>query len=247
MRLMDFSSWQGVLTTLLGLTFITVIGVGIRLVIMMRVQERRQRANRQINERLRTLMAAYKTLGGSFTGDLEVDPTHLRELRRRAAERGPETPTEPASGTPPADAPIDLSAEAQGGSDRARRIRDAVESALSDILLLGTEEQVRLASEAITQLVAGRRVHTHALVVSLRDFIRASLDLDAIPDAIANTIPAQGPTRPSGGGGGGRGRDGQAGGRGGAGGGGAGGGGGGAGGGMMMGGGLAAGTARDGD
>lgn len=46
MRMMDFSSWQGILTTLIGLTLITVIGVGLRLVIMMRVQERRQRANR---------------------------------------------------------------------------------------------------------------------------------------------------------------------------------------------------------
>ena len=43
--MMDFSSWQGILTTLIGLTLITVIGVGIRLVIMMRVQERRQRAS----------------------------------------------------------------------------------------------------------------------------------------------------------------------------------------------------------
>ena len=33
------------------------------------------------NERLRTLIAAYKTLGGSFTGDLAVDPTHLRDLQ----------------------------------------------------------------------------------------------------------------------------------------------------------------------
>lgn len=238
---MDFSSWQGILTTLVGLTLITVIGVGVRLVIMMRVQERRQRANRQINERLRTLMAAYKTLGGSFTGDLSVDPTHMRDLRRRAEEGSGRGDTE---GTPAA-TPIDLSAEALGGSDRARRIRDAVESALSDILLLGTEDQVRLASEAIAELVAGRRVHTHALVMSLRDFIRSSLDLAPIPSSIANNLPAQGPTRPSGASGSGRGRDGQGGGRGERGGGGA--GGGGMGGGMMMGGGLAAGTAREAD
>ena len=237
---MDFSSWQSILTTLIGLTLITVIGVGIRLVIMMRVQERRQRANRQINERVKTLMAAYKTLGGSFTGDLSVDPTHARELRRRAAEAARDGVADTA------DAPIDLSAEAQGGSDRARRIRDAVESALSDILLLGTEEQVRLAGEAIADLVAGRRVHTHALVVSLRDFIRSALDLAPIPVSIAANLPAQGPTRPSGGGGG-RGREGQGGGRGGGQGGGA--GGGGMGGGMMIGGGLAAGagSTRDGD
>lgn len=169
--MMDFSSWQSILTTLVGIMLITVIGVGIRLAIMMRVQEKRQRANRQINERVKTLMAAYKALGGSFTGDLSVDPTHMRELRRRATE----TAREGASDDEGADAPFDLSAEALGGSDRARRIRDAVESALSDILLLGTEEQVRLAGEAIADLVAGRRVHTHALVVSLRDFIRADV------------------------------------------------------------------------
>ena len=80
MRGLDFSSWQGLLTTLGGLALITLIGVGIRLLVMQTVQERRARENRQINERLRTLIAAYKTLGGSFTGDLEVDPTHLREL-----------------------------------------------------------------------------------------------------------------------------------------------------------------------
>lgn len=241
--MMDFSSWQGILTTLIGLTLITVIGVGIRLVIMMRVQERRQRANRQINERVKTLMAAYKTLGGSFTGDLSVDPTHLRDLRRRAAEDGGDSAA--GDGAATNDVPIDLSAEAQGGSDRARRIRDAVESALSDILLLGTEEQVRLAGEAIAELVAGRRVHTHALVVSLRDFIRSSLDLAPIPASIADKLPAQGPTRPSGGGGSGRGGgDRQGGGRG-QGGGGA--GGGGMGGGMMVGGGLAAGAGRDGE
>jgi len=183
-------------------------------------------------------MAAYKTLGGSFTGNLAVDPTHMRDLRRRAAES--QQPAAVSSDAAPADATIDLSAEALGGSDRARRIRDAVESALSDILLLGTEEQVRLAGEAINELVAGRPVHTNALVVSLRDFIRTSLDLEPIPASIADNLPAQGPTRPSGGGGGGgsgRGRgDGERAG---------GGGGGGMGGGMMMGGGFAGSSGRD--
>ena len=84
---MDFSSWQGVITTLLGLAVITLIGVGIRLLVMQTVQQRRERENRQINERLRTLIAAYKTLGGSFTGDLAVDPTHLRDVQRRTLHR----------------------------------------------------------------------------------------------------------------------------------------------------------------
>src|SRR6186713_1281642 len=153
MRSLDFSSWQTLLSTLLGLAVITLIGVGIRLLVMQTIQQRRERENRQINERLRTLIAAYKTLGGSFTGTLEVDPTHLRDLRGSGAGE-------------------DKGAAAASGSDRRRRIRDAVEAALSDILLLGTEEQVRLAAKAASDLAAGRTVHVAELVVSLRSFIR---------------------------------------------------------------------------
>jgi hypothetical protein len=177
MRNFDFSSWQGILSTLLGLAVITLLGVGIRLLVMQTVQQRRERENRQINERLRTLIAAYKTLGGSFTGDLAVDPTHLGDLQRRAAADTPALPAAEFLST-----------------DRSRRIRDAVEAALSDIILLGTEEQVRLASAAAAQLVAGRQVHTDALVVSLRNFIRQVLDLESIPASLE--IPKQGPARP---------------------------------------------------
>lgn len=184
MRNIDFSSWHGLLTTLLGLATITLIGMGIRLVMMFTIQQRRERMNRQINERLRTLIAAYKTLGGSFTGTLTVDPTHLRQLRRDG-EPGPEGISGDASDSP-----------ALASSDRGRRIRDAVEAALSDIILLGTEEQVRLADHAARELVAGRPVHTHELVVSLRAFIRQALDLAPIPPDME--IPMQGPTRSSG-------------------------------------------------
>ncbi|KQM63293.1 hypothetical protein ASE75_12535 [Sphingomonas sp. Leaf17] len=186
MRTIDFSSWQSVLATMLGLALVTLIGVGIRLLTMMTIQQRRERMNRQINERLRTLIAAYKTLGGSFTGTLTVDPAHLRDLRRR-------------EGDPALAAPLRLDAEAIAGSDRGRRIRDAVEAALSDIILLGTDEQVRLAVAAAHDLVAGRPVPTHDLVVSLRNFVRAALDLQAIPRDLV--LPAQGPTRPAGTGG----------------------------------------------
>ncbi|MEQ1512563.1 MAG: hypothetical protein ABL934_07780 [Lysobacteraceae bacterium] len=192
MRGLDFSSWQAVLTTLFGLVVITLIGVGIRLIVMQTVQQRRERENRQINERLRTLIAAYKTLGGSFSGDLSVDPTHLRDLRRRS-----ESAAAPLTG----DAAMDpvavlLALPADSSSDRSRRIRDAVEAALSDILLLGTDEQVRLAAQAATEMAAGRPVHTAELVVSLRDFIRRVLDLQPVPADLS--IPQQGPTRPSG-------------------------------------------------
>ncbi len=79
----DFSSWSAAATTLFGLVLVSLVAVGIRLVFMQTLQRRRERENRQINERLRTLIAAYKTLGGSFTGNLMVDPTHWRELRGR--------------------------------------------------------------------------------------------------------------------------------------------------------------------
>jgi hypothetical protein len=193
MRNLDFSSWQGLLSTVLGLAVITLIGVGIRLLAQQSIQQRRERENRQINERLRTLIAAYKTLGGSFTGNLVVDPTHLRDLRQRGGTTGGAEPASAAgeSGLPGGGQRGE--AAAMSGSDRSRRIRDAVEAALSDIVLLGTEEQVRLAAAAAAELVAGRTVHTHDLVVSLRNFIRQVLDLE--PIAAGLSIPRQGPTR----------------------------------------------------
>lgn len=191
MRNLDFSSWQGVLSTVLSLALITLLGVGIRLLVMQTVQQRQQRENRQINERLRTLIAAYKTLGGSFTGDLSVDPTHLRDLHRRQAAAGTEGGVVGDVGDP---APRLADALAES-SERSRRIRDAVEAALSDILLLGTDVQVRLAAQAAVDLVAGRRVHMAELVASLRDFIREVLDLDPIPADLP--VPLQGPSRPS--------------------------------------------------
>ncbi len=182
MRYFDFSSWQGILLSILALSLFALIGVGIRVLMMLTIQQRQQRMNRQINERLRTLIAAYKTLGGSFTGELTVDPAHLRDLNQRAKEAGVEGP-EP--------------------SERPRRIRDAVEAALSDIILLGTEEHVRLAGQAASDMAAGRPIHTAELVVSLRNFIRQALDLAPVPADVA--IPRQGPTRQQGGGGRGKG------------------------------------------
>jgi hypothetical protein len=114
MRFLDFTSWQSVILTLIGLALITLISMGIRLIMMFSIQQRRERVNRQINERLKSLIAAYKTLGGSFTGTLTVDPTHMRDVRKA------------------------LGGESGGGGDaqetpsseRSRRIRDAVEAAL---------------------------------------------------------------------------------------------------------------------
>jgi uncharacterized membrane protein YgcG len=176
--MLDFSSWYAIFTTLFGLVLVSLVFVGIRLVFMQTFQRRRERENRQINERLKVLIAAYKTLGGSFTGVLTVDPAHLRDLRRDAE----------------ADDEADIDSMASA-SERRRRIRDAVEAALSDIILLGTEEQVRLAAEAANEMVAGRNVEVAALVVSLRNFIRQALDLTPVPAGMA--VPNQGPLRVS--------------------------------------------------
>src|ERR1044071_8378633 len=104
----DLSSWEGLLSTVLGIAVFSFVVVGIRSLVMHTVQLKRERENRQINERLRTLIAAYKTLGGSFTGNLAVDPTHLRELRMAEQAEGSAEPVTP-------------------GSERRRRVRDAVE------------------------------------------------------------------------------------------------------------------------
>lgn len=183
---MDFSSWQGAMTTLIGLAVFTLLGVGIRMLMMQTIQQRRERMNRQINERLKTLISAYRTLGGSFTGRLTVDPTHLRDVRERELAGAGERTDDMALG------------DAMASSDRARRIRDAVEGALADILLLGTEEHCRLAGQAAADLAAGRPIHTAELVISLRGFIRNALDLDPMPGDVV--IPLQGPTRTQGGG-----------------------------------------------
>lgn len=181
----DFSSWDGALTTLLGLILVTVVAMGIRILFMQTIQRRRERENRQINERLRTLIAAYKTLGSSFTGDLAVDPTHLRNSMQAPAVNEETNP--PALSTT---ANLETTA-----AERRRRIRDAVEGALSDIILLGTEEQVKLAAQAANQMVAGNKVYLSELIISLRSFIRQALDLEPIPANLP--IPLQGPLRPS--------------------------------------------------
>ena len=204
MRNLDFTNWHGLLTTLIGLCLITLIGVGIRLVVMQTIQQRRERANRQINERLRILIGAYKVLGGSFTGNLSVDPAHLRELRRRRdplpTGLAPDPMAVALADAPPVAEDAAFPGEASAhdepmASDRPRRMRDAVEAALSDILLLGTEEQVRLAARAASEMAAGRPIHTAELVVSLRRFIREVLDLADVP--VDLVIPRQGPTRPA--------------------------------------------------
>lgn len=188
---LDFSSWSGTVTTLLGLILVSLVAVGIRLAFMQTIQRRRERENRQINERLKTLIAAYKTLGGSFTGNLEVDPSH-------GGPRGRAQAATKAQSDAAADVEAVLPVERElpaNIAERRRRIRDAVEAALSDVILLGTEEQVRLAAQAAQDMVAGRVVLVGPLVASLRGFIRDALDLAPMPGDLQ--VPAQGPARPA--------------------------------------------------
>lgn len=224
MRFMDFSSWQGIAASILGLALFALIGVGVRVMMMLTIQQRQQRLNRQINERLRTLIAAYKVLGGAFTGKLTVDPRSRRQYARSNPPEheaqitlapSAEHASEVAQGTAPVTEgtgavltgqsvtreQVVVQDEAPGGErplsamviERHLQMRDAVEAALSDILLLGTEEHVRLAGKAAAEMAQGHVIHTAELVVSLRNYIREALDLEKIPaDAV---IPAQGPTR----------------------------------------------------
>jgi len=79
--------------------------------------------NRQINVRLQALISFYTVLGGTFSGAPAVGTRQLRD--------------------PEGEGPPTL--------DRARRLRDAVEGALSAIIPPGTEDQARLAAAAAMQ------------------------------------------------------------------------------------------------
>ena len=53
--------------TLIGSLIVAVVLLAVRVFVMQRVQQRRQRENRQETERLRSLVAAYRSLAGSFS------------------------------------------------------------------------------------------------------------------------------------------------------------------------------------
>lgn len=57
-----------------------------------------------------------------------------------------------------------------------RRVRDAIKNALSEIVLLGIEEQVQPAARAAAELAANRPVRAQALVVLLCNLVRRALD-----------------------------------------------------------------------
>ncbi|MGV3771766.1 MAG: preprotein translocase subunit YajC [Verrucomicrobiales bacterium] len=63
MRFTDLSSWPLTVATPL---FVALILLFMRMFVMGRAQEKRQRANRQQTERLKSLVSAYRVLAGSF-------------------------------------------------------------------------------------------------------------------------------------------------------------------------------------
>ncbi len=76
MRLPNLDPVPLTLITSLGLA---VLLLGIRVFVMQRVQQRRQRENRQESERLRSLVAAYRSLAGSFSPREDGDRMQIEE------------------------------------------------------------------------------------------------------------------------------------------------------------------------
>lgn len=76
MRLYDLGP---VWLTLIGSLLVTVVLLAIRVFVMMRVQQRRQRENRQEAERLRSLVAVYRSLAGTFTAGTHEQSSQIEE------------------------------------------------------------------------------------------------------------------------------------------------------------------------
>lgn len=69
--------------TLIASLVIAVILLAIRVFVMQRVQQKRQRENRQETERLKSLVAAYRSLAGSFT---PANQDHTPQLEETLAD-----------------------------------------------------------------------------------------------------------------------------------------------------------------
>lgn len=65
--------------TLIASLLIAVVLLAIRVFVMQRVQQKRQRENRQETERLKSLVAAYRSLAGSFTPARQDHTPQLEE------------------------------------------------------------------------------------------------------------------------------------------------------------------------
>ena len=123
---------------------VAIVLLAIRIFVMQRVQSKRQRENRQETERLKSLVAAYRSLAGSFSPATGEQSTQMEE-------------------------------------------------SLSDIVLFGSVEQVRMAAQCAMALKRNEAVDYQPLADSLRSDLRTQLGLGPIPDDIE--LPDSGPSR----------------------------------------------------
>lgn len=65
--------------TLIASLMLAVVLLAIRVFVMQRVQQRRQRENRQETERLKSLVAAYRSLAGSFSPASQEHASQIEE------------------------------------------------------------------------------------------------------------------------------------------------------------------------
>jgi uncharacterized membrane protein YgcG len=65
--------------TVIASLVVAVVLLAIRVFVMQRVQQRRQRENRQETERLKSLVAAYRSLAGSFSPASQEHTTQIEE------------------------------------------------------------------------------------------------------------------------------------------------------------------------
>ena len=80
---MNLASLGPLSLTLLASLVIAIVLLAIRVMVMQRVQTQRQRENRQETERLKSLVAAYRALAGSFT---PASNEHMPQLEETLAE-----------------------------------------------------------------------------------------------------------------------------------------------------------------
>lgn len=69
--------------TLIASLVLAIVLLAIRIFVMLRIQQRRQRENRQEAERLRSLVAVYRSLAGSFSPGA---PDHAAQIEEALSE-----------------------------------------------------------------------------------------------------------------------------------------------------------------
>jgi hypothetical protein len=108
---LDSSSWRALISTMLGLALVRLMTVGIRLRLMQRLQARRERGSRQINERV----CAH---GSRRTKRSARPPGASPSIRLTGASASPVRPRTIATGRPVHTAKLAVSCRASGSGAR---------------------------------------------------------------------------------------------------------------------------------